>query len=317
VEADQYYEPEDPEVSSIRYETDLVPFKLRTDVVVVGRAYAPGGTAVASLKAAVAVGPHRKEVLVTGDRVCEFREGAPPRFSAPAPFTSMGIRYERAYGGTDLHSLPGIPFTYPRNPVGCGFAIRNIRENVDGLRLPNVEDPADPLTPERLIPGDVKLWNRQPLPQGLGWFHRAWYPRCSFLAAMPAFVPVDEVMREEALGLVPRGQAALAASFRLPSKDARFYNGASLGLAVPYLAGGEAVQLENLTASGRLSFLLPAAGPSISLDLGEGEQPLTTVLHSVTIRVEENEIDMVWRGAQTYPGVEWLPKMTALRARVE
>jgi hypothetical protein len=37
----------------------------------------------------------------------------------------------------------------------------------------------------------------------------------------------------------------------------------------------------------------------------------------VTIRVEENEIDMVWRGAQTYPGVEWLPKMTALRARVE
>jgi hypothetical protein len=316
VETDQYFDEGDPQINSVRYETDLVPFKVATDIVVVGKAYAPSGTPAPTVMVALRVGQHRKDLLIIGDRRCEFRSGRPPVWSDPLLFTEMEIRYERAYGGTDERSLPGIPFPYPRNYIGRGFFISYIKENVDGLELPNIEDPADPLTPERLITGEVTRWNRQPLPQGLGWFHRVWYPRCSFLAAMPAFVPPGEVMQEEEFGIVPRKQADLAAAFRLPSRDPKFWNGASLGLAVPFLKGNEPVQLANLTRSGELDFYLPGEVPAVFLDIGMGEQELRPFLHSVAIRPDDNELDLVWRAAHPYPGFDWLPNMTAMRLRV-
>ena len=316
VETDQYFDEGDPQVNSVRFETDLVPFKIATDIVVVGKAYAPGARPTSTMQVSIYLGAYRKDLLIVGDRRSEFRPGRPPVWSDPLPFAEMEVRYERAYGGSDERSLPGMPFSYPRNPIGRGFFISYIKENVDGLPLPNIEDPVDPLTPERLITGEVTRWNRQPLPQGLGWFHRVWYPRCSFLAAMPAFVPPGEVMREEQLGIVPRGQADLAAAFRLPSRDPRFWNGASLGLVVPFLEGNEPVRLINLTPSGKLDFCLPGEVPSVTLDIGMGEKELRPFLHSVTIRPDDNQLDLVWRAAHPYPGVDWLPNMTAMRLEV-
>jgi hypothetical protein len=314
---DEYYDEGDPQVNSIRFETDLAPFKLATDVVLIGTACAPGAVPVPSIKAAVSIGNHRKELLVTGDRTCEFRAGAAPLFTEPAEFACMDIRYERAYGGSDIRSEPRMPFWYPRNPIGRGFVIKNRKETVDGLRLPNIEDPDEPLTPETLVVDDLNHWNRQPLSQGFGWFHRAWYPRCSFLAAMPAFVPVDEVMREETLGLVPPGQPALARGFRLPSRDSRFYNGASLGLALPYMKGDEEVRLERLTPDGEMTFSLPRETPRVNLDLGFGDRELTPLLHSVTLRSDDRELDLVWGAAHEYPGPEWLPEMKVLKWNVQ
>lgn len=317
VEQDEYFDSRQPHESSIRYETDLWPHKLATDVVVVGAAYAPQGRPVSTMTASVAVGKTRKKIWIVGDRCARFQEGAQPVFTEPLEFTSMEIRYERAYGGVDRQSFPDMPIFYPRNHVGCGYIVKNTAASVEGVRLPNVEDPEDLLTPARIITGEPDCWNRQPLPQGFGWFHGSWYPRCSFMGAMPPYVDVDEVMREEALGLVPQGQAALAAAFRLPSRDARFFNGASLGLALPYLRSDEHIELENLTPEGSLHFVLPGEAPAIALDIGSGENALTPVLHTVVIRPEDREIDMVWRGSQPYPGIDWLPEMKCLRARVQ
>jgi hypothetical protein len=309
VKMDEYYDHGDPEWATVEHETDLVAYKLATDVVLIGKAHAPAGKAVAQMDVALEAAGHRKVIRVIGDRRCIFRDKQPALFTEPVPFTEMEIRYERAYGGKDLRSIPDLPFYYPRNPVGTGLALKNIREVVEALSLPNLEDPKDLLTPQRIILDEPERWNQQPLPQGFGWYQRTWYPRCSFVGSVPGFVEPDTVMREEQLGLVPQGQIALARQFKLPSFDARFNNGASLGLALPYLSGGEPIRLYNLAPEGQTEFFLPKDIPKIMLDIGLGENELKAVLHTVCIRLEERQVDLVWRGAHEYPGVDWLPEM--------
>ena len=196
------------------------------------------------------------------------------------------------------------------------MAVRNLRDVVDGLQLPNVEDPQDPLTPDRILLGQPDRWNDQPLPHGFGWFQRTWYPRCSFVGAVPGLIDPDTVMQEERLGLVPKGQIALARRFQLPSFDARFNNGASLGLALPYLQGGEEVRLNGLSPDGPLHFALPTGRPRIMLDIGLGENELAAVVHTVCVRMGQGQVDVVWRGAHVYPGVHWLPEMRRMVAEV-
>jgi hypothetical protein len=316
VRADLYYDHGDPESATVKFENDLAPYKLKTDVVLIGKAHAPGGNPTTQMAVGLAVGSHRKVIHVIGDRRCIHRAGLPPSFTDPEPFAEMEIRYERAYGGTYLRNDPVRMLPYPRNHLGAGFVLTNTRDAVEGLALPNLEDPDDLLTPERVVLGEPERWNGQPLPQGFGWFQRTWYPRCSFVGSVPGFVDPDEVMREETLGLVPQGQIALARRLKLPSFDVRFNNGASTGLALPHLSGGELVRLRNLTPDGALDFALPSDVPAMTLDIGLGESALTPVLHTVGIRVDEMEVDLVWRGALPYPGVDWLPEMKRLTATV-
>lgn len=313
---DVYHEPGNPETCTILYEDELAPYKPATDVVVIGRACAPRGQSVQAMTVGIEVAGQQKLLRVTGDRVAHHRPGLAPAVTEPVPFTTLPLRYERAYGGIDAFSRPDRPFYYPRNPLGCGVAVLNAAEAVEGLRLPNIEGPDDLLTPERIILEDESAWNRQPLAQGLGWFQKTWYPRCSFVGAMPAHVAASETMREEALGLVPNGQIALARQFRLPSFDVRFNNGASLGLAFPRMSPGAMLRLAGLTPEGLLSFTLPDAWPSIMLDIGLGENVLPVALHTVAIYVEERRVDLIWRGAHPYPGNDWLPEMRRLRHEV-
>jgi hypothetical protein len=151
VDVDQYYDQGDPEWAAVEHESDLVPFKQATDVVFIARACAPRGIPVAELTAAVEIEGFHKAIRVIGSRQCHHRKDKSPLFSEPEPFTQMEIRYEKAYGGWDRKSVPDLPFAYPRNPLGTGMALTNSPEVIEGLPLPNLEDPQDPLTPERLV----------------------------------------------------------------------------------------------------------------------------------------------------------------------
>jgi hypothetical protein len=313
---DEYYDDGEPETATVKHESDLTPYKLGTDVVVIAKAYTLKGKPMRQVDVALEIAGRRKVIRVIGDRRCVHRQGRDPTFTEPLEFTEMEIRYERSFGGHDLKSVEGLPFYYPRNMSGTGLAVRNLAEVVDGLALPNLEDPTDLLTPERLILGELERWNQMPLPQGLGWFQKTWYPRCSFVGAVPGFVNVDETMREETLGLVPKRQIALARQFRLPSFDLRFNNGASLGQVFPYLTGCEPVRMVNLTPDGLLQFSLPRDTPRIMLDIGLGESELPPVLHTVCIRPEQMQVDLVWRGALEYPGVDWLPEMKRMHTEI-
>src|SRR5262245_8674399 len=76
---------DDPMDASVKDESDFVPFKLATDVVVNGTAYAPSGQLTASFIASVQVNATKKDILVIGDRVCRFKDGGPPTFTDPEP----------------------------------------------------------------------------------------------------------------------------------------------------------------------------------------------------------------------------------------
>jgi hypothetical protein len=313
---DAYYDDGDPQWSTVQYEYELAAYKYAVDVVVVGKAYAQGGDPVQSMMTSVQVGDRQKSIAVFGDRQCHFRTDAPPVFSEPKPFVEMEIRYDRAYGGYDEKSNPDTPLYYPRNTMGVGVALRNTKEVVQGLALPNLEDPNDLLTPERITIEDPKNWPNQPLPQGFGWYQRTWYPRCALLGAYPAYIDVGTVTAEESMGLLPSNHIALAKQFKLPTFLARFNNGASIGMLFNRLADDELISLRGLTPDGLLEFNLPGESPDIMLDIGRGEKQLYARLDTVSIRPDDLEVDLIWRGAYVYEGYSWWPKMQRLYAEV-
>jgi hypothetical protein len=313
---DAYYENGDPEWSVVQYEHDLAPYKPLADVVVIGKAHAPGGQPVQSMYVSVQVGKQTKKIIVFGDRQCRFRKNADPVFSEPEPFTEMEIRYDLAYGGHDEETLPESPFHYPRNFMGKGVVLRNIKKKMEGLPLPNIEDPNDLLTPERVIIGEPERWHLQPIPQGFGWRQRTWYPRSALLGSYPAFTDVGTVTAEEKMGYVPKNHIALAKQFRLPTFDAHFNNGASLGMSFKALNTDEEITLSGLTPEGSIKFQLPGDVPEIVLDIGRGEQQPESRLHTVSIRPDDKELDLIWRGSCVYEGYSWWPKMQRLHAEV-
>lgn len=314
---DEYYDAGDPEWSTVQHESELAPYKPATDVVVIGKAYAPRAASTQQMRIGVLVGNSQKILMVTGDRRCHFRDGELPLFSDPDPFTEMEIRYERAYGGRDEMSIPDVPFIYPRNAMGTGVALRNRKEVVDGLALPNIEDPQDLLTPDRLLFGEPDRWHLQPLPQGLGWRQRTWYPRSALIGSYPPFLDPGTVTAEEQMGIVPRDHVALAKQSRLKPLVARFNNGASLGMVFPNLDGDESIALAGLSPDGMIRFALPGETPRILLDIGLGEQEPQPVLHTVSIRSDDREFDLIWRASTVYGGYAWLPQMKRLHAEVQ
>jgi hypothetical protein len=299
----------DPMNSSVRFESDFIPFKLATDVVLNGRAYAPRGQRVTTLTASLIVGQHRKEVLVLGNRVARFNGKLDPVFTDPQPFETMDLRYERAYGGVDIYSEQKMQCVYPRNHLGCGYVVANTKRSVENLALPNIEDPNDPLTPARLCVGDFMKWERQPIPQGFGWTMKMWHPRSSYAGVMPADRALEQELRKAYSTLLPTGQRKLYEETQLPSMDFRFFSGASIGLILPFLSGAEQVRLLNLDTQGDTQFNLPGERPSIGLDIGQGVHEPEVVLQTVLIRMDDRQLDLVWRGAVPYPGRDWLPEM--------
>jgi hypothetical protein len=299
-----------PMNSSVRFESDFWPFKVATDVVLNGTAYAPGGSPTTSCVVSVQVAERRQSINVVGDRLANYSAGRAPVFSDPEPFVEMALRYELAYGGTDVYSDLKLPYPYPRNPLGRGFVVANMAKSVDTLPLPNLEDPSAPLLAEQLCVGEYARWERQPMPAGFGWFPKVWRPRALLAGVMPRDRAVEQELRQAYATLIPdAGQrdAYLTNGFR--DMDFAFFNGASRGLVCPYLEGGETVVTENLSPAGRVSFRLPTETPQIGLDIGEGVQEPDVVLHTVMIHMDQEQVDLVWRGAVVYQGPDWLPQM--------
>ena len=301
-----------PMNTTVRFESDFVPYKVATDVVVNGKAYAPKGRPAETCTVTVMIADRRKEVLVIGDRRVYLADNQAPAFTDPAPFKAMDLRYERAYGGIDVYSDKQTSYPYPRNMLGRGFIVANTEAGLKHLKLPNLEDPADRLTPDRLFVTDYPRWEGQPMPAGLGWFSKYWRPRAELAGIMLADRPVEQALRKAYSQFLPKEQKGPYMEHGIPDMDFGFFNGASPGLVMPYLAGDEIIDTLHLCREGFLSFSLPGDMPGIEVDIGEGLTPTDVVIHTVMIHMEERQADILWRGALPYPGPDWLVEMKKL-----
>jgi hypothetical protein len=258
----------DPAESSYRYEPECAFAKPATDVVLVASATAPRpGTT--EMLVGFQVGPVKKGVRVLGDRAF-FKTVGGIGITRPASFERIPLVWERAFGGWDRsHPDPRRHELEPRNPVGVGFRAGGSRFE-EGLRCPNIEDPARPL----------KGWGDRPPPAGFGFTSPSWEPRASYAGTY------GERWTNERAPLLP-------ADF-----DRRFLNAAAPGLVAPgYLRGDEPVVATGVTAAGGLSFSLPGVGPPevVVHHRGRGDARSGTSLDTVIVDADAGRLLLLWR----------------------
>jgi len=268
----------EPEKSSILYPADICLRKPGTDVVVVARAYAPGGKAVPTFDAAVKVGPLQKIVRVFGLRVWQAGGNG---LSPPRPIADVDMRYDLAWGGADA-SDPAEYVEEPKNPVGMGVA-RDL-ESLTHQPAPSLEDPAEPILTART----------RPPPAGMGAIGRHWEPRRRYSGTY------DARWTEERAPLPPLDQDDRVNLCATPDL-----------VAVPPLRGGEEAALLNLQpGGGPTSFLLPRVAVQIEFRVkGRVPEVIRPYLDTVVIdtlhnpRREERPLTLehVWRASVKAP----------------
>lgn len=304
-----------------------------TDVIVRGSAFSTRGP-VTSLIASVEVAAAKKQIRVLGDR--KIKLGAEGRigFTSAEPFTQLPLIWDHAFGGRDVYAeakmsenenafsrtrrglsalaqgMPnpkegGYSISYPRNIAGRGFFLDVDRERLDQALLPNLEDPADPLIPERLLIKDPLDWMDLPVAACFEPIDVLTFPRAVFVvphAANPPKRPLYELGKGAVL------QADLDDD-RLPKvpPNPRLFQCAPTGLAVCRLQGGERVKLQNLHPEHeRLEFDLPAEKPQLLIEpRGCPASEVPAFLATVLIEPDAQRVTLTWAGkmevAMPYP----------------
>ena len=264
VEQEYYGEPDQ---SSIRKPCDVSLMKPGTDVLLIGKAYAPRGRATTWMDVSLAVGPVRKSVRVFGDRSWKTAtKELSYSISDPEPFEDMPLVWERAFGGIDRTVKPIR--AEGRNLVGRGYRASEVQESIAGVCLPNLEDPASPIT----------AWNHMPQPAGFGPICAHWEPRRSYAGTY------DEQWQKHRAPFLPK------------DFDPRFLQLAPPDMVVPgYLKGGEPVELRGVTRSGLVRFRLPQVTLKVTYRLDGGPQERPVHLDTVVIEPELSRFTLTWR----------------------
>lgn len=290
--------------------TDFWPDKEYADLAVVGTAHPPGGRPVPRMRVAVQIGERRKEVEVLGDRFLEWSDRGRPRVGAPEPFETMPLDHTRAYGGCDFR----VPFSdddpramgvtldadhpglYPRNPWGTGYVA--VADPIQGIRLPNLEDPRHLLEDGNLI-ADPEAWHRQPMPWFLDWVPVNCFPRSLFLAVEcePWFSPPDdEQLTEVRWGLLPMNyRSALKDQTFGSPPHRRFRQEASHGMILPTPPYGEVLRLEGMHPDRPvMQSRVPVGPPSVSMRVEGDVAPVEPRLTSLCVYPDRELLTMVY-----------------------
>ena len=238
----------------VRFEADCVPFKPRTDIVLVGDACTPKGRPARTLDVEIRVGATSKILRVFGERRWSLVAGQKaPLLVGPADFARMPLTYERAFGGIDRQASvgelsPGSRPWYAKNPYGQGYIAARTVKAIHDRPLANIEDPAHP----------VRSWDTCPPPAGCGFYPRGNEARMRFAGTYD-----------------PKWKAERAPA---PPQDFSFdfYNGAHPDLQTPsYLVGNEPVQLKHVDPDAPLiAFSLPGWSPKLRVK--QGKTPAAT-----------------------------------------
>ena len=304
--------------------TDFWQSKLATDVIVQGHAFPQKGNAASHSQVSVRVGNRHKSIDVFGRRLVRFDGARKPCFEPPDDFESVELTYANAYGGIDwrVEVAPeeeglievladaGHPGLYPRNPFGKGYLVHS--EPVEDFELPQLEDPNDRLTPERLITGDPCLWYRQPLPWCFDWIDPIAFPRSIYFspdadAWYPG--PEDASMPEVARGFLSqnyrsgRGTDDLADNW-LPL----FFQGGSYGMTFERIRGGEPVEVVGMLPQTEVVHFGMPPPVRLTFRIEGREFTVPTTVHHLVIRPTERKAYAVF-GAQHELSRAFIPEV--------
>ena len=254
------------------YVSDLTPYKPATDVLVIGKAQAPGGKPVQEWLATVKLGGVYKTVRLTGPRYWERRAFGRWSLTAPEPTASVPLLYSHAYGG---RLRPEVPYEElkpeeldMRNPLGRGFdAAHGGKE--DRYPAPQIEypqslaqdDPAHKIEVAGLSPMPGHFWSRLQLS---GTYDKEWE------AKVAPRIPLD--------------------------MDMRYWNAAPSDQQVePFVEHGQVLALDGLLASGPVQLEIPNLIAWAQVDDVHGKQSAEQMsLDTITVDLDHRHLILRW-----------------------
>lgn len=266
VQADQYFG--ELGKSSLRLESDLAPYKPKTDIHVLATARAPGGRPLPDWLVHVKVGTIEKTLRVTGPRRW-VKDGGAYRLTDPEPALEVPLLYENAFGGRWKDNW-GNERVFEENPVGLGFVGEEVPSYPDEIPAPQIEDPDDPIT-------EIARVHR---PQGLGPIARSWQPRRGLAGTF------DDAWRQTRWPELPE------------DFDFGFYGSAHPALACPgFLRGDEEITTEGTGDETDGRIYLPGYDLALLLRRKEGSLAAARVmLDTLTIDLDARRAHLTWRG---------------------
>jgi hypothetical protein len=282
---DDLWDPDHAERSSLKHAGEVVLVKPTTDVIVTGKALAPGGTLRAGWTAGVEI------TSGAGTKLTYRAQAMGPRrwrhgekgwtLSEPEPTAEVPIRYELAYGGAyQVKRGEGEPswVVHPENPSGVGFfdegALDTAREYPAPQWIPH-EAPAPEMN--RAIPL-----------AGFGPVARPWRSRLQYAGTYD-----DDWKRRMAEDIAAGRPADYPADF-----DTRFFQCAPPGLVTPeHLIGDEVFTLTGLMPGAEpYTFQLPCVRMIAGMLDGKNEEHQEGMpLDTVQIDLDAGLVNLCWR----------------------
>lgn len=264
LQAEDQFWGDDPTISSIKRASEIHINKPATDVVLLGHAKSTEAKEMNKMDVSLKVGHVKKTIRVFGDRYWDNG-----KISSPQYFNSMPLVYEKAFGGINKKE-DKIVASEDRNPVGCGFVGKCKAREMQGLAVPNLEDPRQLLQQF----GDIVV------PAGFSFISPNWQPRVSFAGTY------DERWQKKRAPYLPE------------DFDLRFFNMAHPDLIYPgYIVGGEPVNINGVHPAGALQFNLPTVVLSANVAIKSRVETPVFNLETLLIETDKLQLSMTWNAS--------------------
>lgn len=250
----------EPGESSIKALSDVHIGKVATDIIMQGNACALHNQPITQLDVNLSVGEVSKTIRVFGDR--QWQNGRP---SIPTPFQEMPLVYERSFGGQYLKKDKII--AEQRNLVGCGFVGKRTNREVEGLPVPNLEDPLHL----------INSTSDNPQPVGFSPTCGYWFPRNQWAGTY------DDNWQTSRAPYLPE------------DFDKRFLNAAHPDLIYPgYLQGGEDISITGMHPNGTINLQVPYVKINCHVQLKSKLIPINLNIETFTIEPNSQQLSLVW-----------------------
>jgi hypothetical protein len=256
------------DVGGVEFEPETVLGKVGVDILAVGSAAGGGDTRVSSV--AMRVGDWSSHAVVFGDRVWR-RSMLSWVATDPMPFAEVPVNWSTAYGGIARQNE--VPIPHQGNPHGKGYVLE-VDRSVEGLPLPNVEDPRDLVQ----RPGQqVQPFGFAPLP-------------CSSTLRVESAVGPDGR---------PRGKA--------------IFNVAQPQHRIDQVVGGERCEVHGWAGMWADVFEVPLAGFVVEVDIEDRRYEFFPRIDTVCVFPSDRQLVIVRRSTFTYSYIRGTTRATRLR----